>query len=104
MSSQQGTFTADGDTPWFELTNYGPVTISLADNFGGGTVTVMQLINGNPSELRDVDNSNASITATDATNFSVDVNQGDIIGLNLSGSTGASLDWRISGRIQALNI
>jgi len=102
MAGIEGVLAANGDTTWVHVTNYGPIHISLAGNFGGGTVTMIQRIMGQAYNIKDSEDSNADITATEATNFTLDVTEGDYIGLRLAGATSPAVVWKVAGRVQAV--
>ena len=93
MSS--GSFSANGTSTSQYVNDGGEgVHLSVAGAFGGGSVAVMHLVNGNPYPLL---NEGAGIAFTDAADVRINVASGDVLMLVLTGATSPAIDFAIAG-------
>lgn len=95
-----GSFSADGNTDWYLVNSNDDVHIAAVNDFGSGTINLQQRISGTARPVRDRDNADAAITFTDDFDDVYQFKSGDVIRLNLSGSTSPDIDWIISGPVE----
>ena len=91
MSSNR--ITENGPTEWVFISS-SFAHIALAGSFGGGTITVEQLVNGVVSVLLD---NQVAITSMSSDDYRLNVSAGDKIRLNMSGATSPAVDWAVGG-------
>lgn len=91
MSSNR--ITGNGASEWVVITSES-VHVALSGDFGGGTVTVEQEVNGVVSDLLD---SQVAITSTANDDYRLNLGIGDKIRLNMAGSATPSVNWSIGG-------
>lgn len=91
----ESTQTENGSTNWYEVTRPGIVNITGKNDFGGGTVTVQQLIENSTESY--VNAAGAAYTYTSVFDTSLTLSVGQRIRLTLSGATSPTLRWGIYG-------
>ncbi len=70
------------------------VHLALVGDFGGGTITVMQNVNGTPTPLLD---EGVAITFTASSDVRLNIVSNDQVWLDMAGATAPSVDWQFSG-------
>lgn len=91
-----GNLSANGSTQWVQVgVASNRVRVCAKGTFGGGTITIQQLLNDNVYSY--LDSSQVAITYTADFDAVLDLSRGDVIRMSLSGSTSPNIDWMISG-------
>jgi hypothetical protein len=94
----EGNFSADGSSDWFAMPTEGSA-ISVNGTFGGGTVTLEQVIKGVTYPVKS-DATDITMTADDSAYYDIG---GMTVRLTLAGATAPNINWEISSpRIRKL--
>jgi len=96
--AEQGTLSANGSTDWFVMTTHGHVHIKCVNDFGGGTVTIQDQVNG--TAYSTLDGSGVAIAKTAAFDEALYFGAGDRLRLTLSGATLPTIFWKLTGPIK----
>ncbi len=88
-----GNITANEPEGW-QVVSGESVHIAAHGDFGSGSIAVEQRINDNPYPVLD---EGVAIVFTEATDFRLNTHAGDLIRLNMTGSTSADVDFNIAG-------
>jgi hypothetical protein len=78
----------------------GSVHVAAANDFGGGTLALEQVINGSIYAVTDSENSDAPYEWTSQFDKDVAFRAGDKIRLTLTGASSPSVDWLITGPVK----
>jgi hypothetical protein len=93
----QGSLTVDGSTDWIQLEDTGGVHIAAKGDFGVGTLTIEQRVNGTAYTVQESDDSLVSHTGNFNRHLSFEKH--DIFRITLSGSVSPDINYSISGKI-----
>ena len=92
-----GSFTANASTEWMKINGNSGVRVSLKGTFGGGTVTVEQLLDTVEGDFLDSDGISIQYTAN--ADDLIQLRKGEIMRLTLAGATTPSLQWSVNGEV-----